>query len=386
MKYLTRSKLTLQHNQAGAMLLLISAVALLAVAMVTLFTVNAVVTDRRVGTNTYESTQAFNAAQAGLDYGIVYLDKNRSTVTDGQILTAKLPNGTAYSVQLQFQGGSKDLILLVSTGTASGSTATRVVKQVIKFYTEGAASTPIPVQTKDRVWMRNNAKVYNLEGAQTVDAGGQVTLNNNAKTLLASGVSSTASSLEADVDQNDASLKNKSNTQWQVDILSQTINSMEAAADMKIYIKDSNSNISSQVSGKSGVVIWVDSKKNRCGSGTYAYVKGNVQIGTPTKPVTLIVDGQLQIKNNVVIYGNVYTNGKVELKNNVKIHGMVFSNDYTYITNNAQVNGGVVSMKKLYMVNNAKIVYTPGNLQGSGGSSGSGSYGRVSGGWKDTSN
>ncbi len=67
-------KLNIKHRakQAGVVTLLISSAVLISATLMTLFASNSTKNEHQLTTNNYSTKQAFEAAEAGLEYGYVY--------------------------------------------------------------------------------------------------------------------------------------------------------------------------------------------------------------------------------------------------------------------------------------------------------------------------
>lgn len=366
------------HHQAGFATLAAALVTLAAATLITLFSAQAIVTEFRVAKNTYNTEQAFEAAQAGLDYGVVYIDKNKATITDGQVVTGTLDNGSTYSVQINFQGATNELIKLVSTGTSSDGTATRVVAQMSKFMSLVVNIPNTPLKVKGEVSLSGNATITNLENNTTINTGdSSVLINGNAETVLSSGVSSDASTTGPDIVQGNGTLSSMTEEEFQIDTLGTTIPNLLSQAS-PTYNNSGSTDYSATLSGMEGKVIGINQ------NGGTASVSGNVTIGSPTNPVVIVVDGNVSVSGNSIIYGAIISSGNVSVSGNSKIYGMVFSSGSSSITSttgNSEVHGAVISGNQYNTSGNADIYYNSNNLNKL--TQIVGNYGRLSGSWQD---
>ncbi len=404
-------------KQSGFAVLLISAVLLTAASMLSFLLSGSVVSQQRGVANDFRISQALSAAQAGVEYGTVYLDDNYDTITDGQTVSGTLSNGSTYAVTFTFQG-SKDLIKVVATGASSDNTATRVISQTVSYVTEvGAGGVMVnqPLASRGAVEMNTNSIITNESNDSTINSGGSVTIDGNAITVLAAGTSSSSSSIEADITQNDSAAANKTDVELQNEILGGLISSFTMTADVT-YNNSSDYDYSAEVNGVEGQNIQLNQ------SGSTATIKNNVTIGSASNPVTIYVDGNLELNTNVVIYGNihatgnivinsnvqvygnisgegdiqmnsndavhgnVFVTGEVELNSNSTVYGLLFSLSTNGITmnSNSVVEGGVVSGGPIVLNSNARITYDIDNVTSStAGSTTTGNYAKVPGSWND---
>ncbi len=404
-------------KQSGFAVLLISAVLMIAAAMLSFLLSGSVVSQQRNIGNDLRISQALSAAQAGVEYGTVYLDDNYDTITDGQTVSGTLSNGSTYAVTFTFQG-SKDLIKVVATGASSDNTATRVISQTVSYVTEevaGGVMTDVPLTTRGAVQMDSNSQIINESNDFTITSGGEVTLSLNATTETASGVSSSSGDIQTDIIQNDSATGSKTDTELQNDILGDLISNFTMTADIT-YDHSSDYDYSAEVDGIEGQNIQMNQ------NGTTATITGNINIGTASNPVTMYVDGDLTVSSNVIIYGNIHVTGNILMNSNVQIYGNISSegdlqmnsNDVVHgnvtitgevtlnsnatvygllfalspngitMNSNSAVYGAVVSGGPTELNSQAKIEYNAENVTSStGGTSTTGNYAKVPGSWND---
>lgn len=366
------------HHQAGFATLAAALVTLAAATLITLFSAQAIVTEFRVAKNTYNTEQAFEAAQAGLDYGVVYIDKNKATITNGQVVTGSLDNGSTYSVQINFVGPTNQLIKLVSTGMSSDGTATRVVAQMSKFMSVMVNIPNTPLKVKGQVDLSGNSIISNLEGSTTINTGDSaVSISGNGQTILSSGVSSNASTLGPDIVQGNGALSGMTEEEFQIDTLGTTINNLMSQAS-PTYNNSGSTDYSSTLSGVEGKVIGINQ------NGGTASISSNTTVGSPSNPVVIIVQGNISISGNSIIYGAIIANGNVSISGNSHVHGLVFAtgnSSITSTTGNSEVYGAVISGNQYNTSGNAHVYYNSNNLNKI--TQLVGSYGRLSGSWQD---
>jgi hypothetical protein len=193
------------RKQKGLATLAVSSILLFIVTGISLFTAKAMLTEQKIVTNTYRFEQASQAAQAGLDYGMIYLMENTSSVATNTELTGSLSNGATYSVILAHVG-SADLFQLTATGLSDDASASRVIKQQARNINASSVSMSVPVKATGAVTVDGNADIVNLQYDSTINCGGAVSLGGSASTVISSGVGSNSTTIGPDISCNDAGL------------------------------------------------------------------------------------------------------------------------------------------------------------------------------------
>lgn len=366
----------LKFSSKGYVVLTTSIVLLLVVTLIGLFTGQTLATEAKIQGNTYRALQAFNAAQAGLEYGINYAQTNASTITDGQVLTGTQANNSTYSVVLNFVGGNNNTLNVVSTGTSADGSATRVIKQLVKRAPISNTIPPTSVSSRGNVTLKNNAEVRNLTGTTTIVSGGIVDIKNNAQTVLSTGVSSTASSTQSDVVQNNSSLTAMSDTTLQSTYTGMALTSFQSMASNS-YTGSGFGDYTTQLSGQTGKVIYID----QGGSGTIQ-TGNNITIGSATSPVIIVVIGNVALGNGVTLYGNIYATGDINTNNNGNLNGLIFATGNLTVGQNSTVTGAVVAGgTTTFAANNIVINYSSTVLNAN--NQAGNLYGKINGSWQD---
>lgn len=370
------------------------------------------------------STEAFNAAQAGLDYGVPYLTSNYSSITDGSQVNFTNGDGSSTNINFAFVG-SKDLIRITATGTSSDGSS-RTLQQQVKYETDsGNASLSFALQSQGGVTMKNNAVISDLSGsAQSILSGGNVTLKNNAQTVLSTGVASVGpDNIGSDIVMNDLTFAATSDTDLFLNFLNAPFADFQDATVTMTFSPHSGNYTYSNLTNLNGVTIQVD-QSNGVGS-----TSNNAVLGTTNSPTVLvlllngtgsfkisnnavingkiitnngnivldnnvtlngdlIVDGDVTLNNNVTVNGDVIATGTLNMKNNATINGVGFALSDITLENEAEVNGAVLSGgSNVYIKNTATITYNPSNAEVTNPSqtATTGSYGKISGSWTDFS-
>lgn len=424
----------------GFATLLFTLVIMMSLVAFTFISANTVVNNQRSVVTYHEQQSAFNIAQAGLDYAIPYLNANYATISNGSSQQINIPGGGHATVSFAFVG-DKDTIRVTSVGYGPDNTNASSMQQLVKYQSASTVTQwPRAAEIRGNLMMRDSAQLIDLTGGlYTARVGGSNrTLVDSAKTILSSGVSSTASALKSDL-QADASFATKTNTELETQFLGQPIvkfKEISTQADLPnnagtpegTYIynysnttfapySSANSYTINQVNGEAQlkgttVIGSPSSPKNLVVnlSGTYTLPSGTVkpselQIRQTAKiygdliingnaiivdsgQVTgkIIVEGNLTLVDSSVINGTVIVKGNLTMLNSSQVNGAVFALGKVEVNQSASINGAaVVGGSELRLVTSGKLNYSSSLAQvtiSSSGSAGSG-YGRVAGSWTD---
>lgn len=380
----------------GFSTLLLTLVVLGAVTSIAFFNAHAVVNQQQTSSNEFYSQQAFNAAQAGLDFGVVYLDKNYDSITNGEIVTGTLNNSGTYSTQIIFKSG-RDLVELRSTGVSADGQVQRHTQELVKYTGSSTSIIPnIPIMAQGAINLANNTKVENLQSESTILAGGAVTITNVTAATVTKlhNPSSTMMGLGADVIAGDATTVALTQAAFETTTMGQTVADKAATAQDKLTPRNSDYVYDTNVAGTEGRTISITQT-----GGTAQIGQNNRQIviGSPEKPVTLIVNGKLNLGStspgsSVTVYGNILVvNGSISnnASSNVTINGLVYVQG-TLDNNleNVKINGALLASgnNKIKLKGSSLVKYDPDLLKKTlaaatgGGTTG---YGIVVGSWRD---
>lgn len=360
------------QKQNGVAALFVTLGILLLMTIITFFTARIVLDEQKLYKNTQDIAIVYNAAQAGFDFALGYLNENPNAVTDGQVLTGTLSNGAAYSALFTYSPNNQ-FIQIKSTGSLPGNNSTRVVTAIVKRY----SSPIIPMTTKNGVVMFNFAIIQNLIHNHTIHAGSNVLFSNSASTYIASGKSSYAGHIAADVMFRDSALTNKTIAELDQEYLGRQITEYQNIADIQ-YNYSGSANISAQIDGNNsaGKVIYVNM------NGAQAIINSNTIAANLASPTVIVVNGSVTLSNNAVINGDLYATGTISMSNSAIVNGLVYSNSIVSMRNFATINGALVSCELTSMVNNAQIIYNRTNLDATDKNRFV-VYGIVSGSWRD---
>ncbi|OOZ41336.1 hypothetical protein BOW53_04260 [Solemya pervernicosa gill symbiont] len=193
------------HNfpkqQRGAATLLISLALLISITLISVYTARTTIMEQKIAANDFRTKQAFEAADAGMEYAIAYIrgpggvDKDANGALDTNIVdsnsdgtyntnTLTLSTGATYTIALS---GSTGSVIVTSTGTSDDGTATRTITQTIGSVDPLPNEPHTPLTTRGGAFIGGSATVINPEGKATIWSGGNVDLgsNNSTATMVA---------------------------------------------------------------------------------------------------------------------------------------------------------------------------------------------------------
>lgn len=323
--------------------------------------------------NLHRSQQAFEAAEAGLDYGINYFKTNSETIlaspsggyiqpyTSTNTTNVILSNGSQFSITYTNPvANNYELILVSSAGSSDDSTATRTVSQLIQFGSLLLNPPSATVTSLGSVSMSGTSTVNNPSGTTTIQSGSTVTLSGSASTLNSGGTISTAGNIQSDITQNSPTLASQTSTDFFTSNFGLTTTQMKSKAAY-YYSNSVDTSYSSTLNGMTGTSIWIDQP-----AGT-ASLGGSTTIGSSTNPVLLIINGNAGFSGAVTIYGYVF----------------VLGNLTTSATGNLNIFGALSTTSVLSMSGATTITYSQTVLDNLQNNSNMRYYAKIPGSWKD---
>jgi hypothetical protein len=354
-------RLGTRKAQQGAVTLIITVIILVAMMLGIVALVVTSGMETRMVSNDQRSRQAMERAQAGIDYllaglGAATIDRAYLCATDtratrGFVIDFRLPAGkTCASIPFEiltkldsirswgYSDNYESVRVIESTidlttpwnfGTAAGTVtggggdAAVVTKMTVDF--QGTPETARCNMGGQTYLCTELAKPGNQSGliqGTLVKAGGSISTQGNVP-MGAGNLSS-----------NDATLAAMTNDQLFSDFFSSGMS--------KTAFKDSAYQFT-----QSGNKTDTDTVNSNAGNNQNIYVNGdltlnNGTLGSPEKPVAIFVDGDLTLKGNVIIWGEVYAK----------------SADFSVGTN--KIMGSLVSEGAVNMKGNAAVYYNPG--------------------------
>jgi Tfp pilus assembly protein PilX len=339
-----------------------------------LFAAQFSILQQKITANLYRNQQAFEAAQAGLEASIPYLEANYSTIVaaaSGGYLTpyvnsntqnVALANGSQYSFVFSNPTANNfQLITVTSTGTTADGTSTRVVTQRIKSY---SSSIPVPTVTlgsQDDVSVGNTAVISNTFTNSNIIAGGSVSFSSSGHTTTSSGTTSSTSGLGSDVTQNNSALSSLSSGTYFRNVFGVSSSSLRSIANYTYsFLVDHTYN--ANLNGLTGSIIWIDQF-----FGT-ATINSTTVIGSIAQPVILVVNGNLLISDSAVINGFIF---------------ILNPSNAVVIRSSAILNGAIATSGDLSFQGGAALNYNSAILYALPSVGGTTHYAKVPGSWRD---
>ncbi|MES2217505.1 MAG: PilX N-terminal domain-containing pilus assembly protein [Pseudomonadota bacterium] len=364
-----------RKNQLGATTLVIATMLLVTATLIVLFAGSYSLMQQKITANQYRNQQAYAAAEAGLEFGINYLQANTSAIT-GSPSGGHIPNYTSASttnvtlannakfsiVYTNPVASNYNLIQITSTGISDDGTATRVVQQQVQYGSVLFTPSQNSLTTKGSVVLSGNATLKNTQYNTNMVLANGVTMSGNVSTVTSTGTSSTPGHIGSDIQQNNATLAAMSVATLFSDYFGApyaTIQSQMA----HVYTSSGASNYSSILNGITGTTVWINQTSG------VATISGNTTIGSPTKPVLLIVNGPINISGNTNLYGFLFVVGTTAAT--------------TDISGNLNINGGMATGDNLNISGNTNITYNSSLLVGVQTSASTTYFAKVPGSWKD---
>ena len=359
-------KLLNKQKQKGAAVLVITAMLVILAVLLFVFAFSYVRMQQKTATNQYYNDQAFQAAEAGLEYGAAYLQTNASTVTgtasagviNDTLTTVTMTDGSTYSVNFTNPTvNDYTLLTIKSTGTNKDGTSTRVLQQQVY---EKSTNITYTAMTAGNVSFVGGSTMTNTTTNLNMAIGGTLTINNGASTYTSSGQSSSQGNIKSDIVQNDSAFSGLSESQFFQTLFGASEATVQATATASsTYYNNAvaGGDYSQKLSGMTGKVIYINQSTVSLGQG--------VTIGSSADPVTIIVEGDLTVANGVTIYGFVYASGPSAGFN---------------LAGGAKIFGGMASYGTMNISNGFQITFQNIPALQSGGA---GSYTKVPGSWKD---
>lgn len=362
-----------RQKTQGFSTLVFTLVILLSMAMLATVSSQAVITHQKALTSYHQSQSAFDAAQAGLDYAVPYLDANYESLADGASFAQTLTNGSSFSTSIQYLDG-KDVLRVTSVGYSSDGLDSKTISKIVQ-YAEPEITThwPYAVQSRSNLMIRDNGELSDLGGnIYTAKIGTTATIVDSGKTTLATGTASTSGSIATDVVQNDPDLATKTDEQFEDQFLGARIADLQAVSTevtMPVnagtltgtYIYDYNSATFAPYSSAESITFsQVDGE---------VQIKGTTVIGSPESPKNVVVNlsgnytlpsgtvksSEFQLRQDAQIYGDLVVNGNMTIVDTTKVHGTVVVDGNLTLVDGSEIDGSVIVKGDVLLLNNSRV-------------------------------
>ncbi len=435
------------RKQNGVAVLTITIIVLAIVTIITVFTARMILTDNKIYGNVQNNATALNAAQAGLDYALGYLNNNASIViataapgglnncsaatntvclasgvlkactpaapaqTTGP--TNALPNSANYTMKYScMTAGNKNILTISSYGTSPDGSSTRTAQEMVEGYggVSNAALFSVGAATLGSGSVVQNG-IAGGTATTTIIDGGTVSLAGTSKTTLNGVTSSVAGNIKSDIQQSNSTMAGFTPVTLQTTYLGKLITAYASSANITLTCALGSTTLDVKSNGSCGASP-AGTVSGPIGSGKVIYVNmtagGTLTLGkkfTLGAGSTLVVHNAAGVDdkapngvgNDTTISGALISDSPIQFSgSNQTVNGLVFTTSTlatatgngTTIINGAAVVGSTTNTTAIN-AGAISIVYTPANLvnypviTGSGSSGGVLTYGLVSGSWKD---
>jgi Tfp pilus assembly protein PilX len=359
-----------RKNKKGATTLILAVILMVSATIITLYAASYGLKGQAISANTARSLSAFEAAEAGLEYGINYLNQNSALIlaspsaghiqpyTSVKTTNVVLANQSKFSIVYSNPiANNYTLILITSTGLNDDGTATKTVSQLVQHGSLLFITPPNPLINIANVQLRSGAIVQNTQSNITIQSGGSTTLTSSAKTVLSTGTSSNASFIGSDIQQNLAPLAATSSTNLVASYFGLTPSAAKTKAN---YVFSNLGNYNTALNGLTGTTIWIDQTSG------YANIYSNTQVGTVAAPVLLFMNGNLVLQNQAMVVGMI----------------VLLGNSTSVIADQAQVIGSIISINNVILTDNSFVNFNNNVLNALQNVTNT-YYAKVPGSWKD---
>lgn len=360
-------------RQSGAATLILSVVLLTVSSLIIIYAANYGQMLDRMVSNINRQKQAYEAAQAGLEFGINYLNRYSSTIvnnasggyiptySDSNTTNIAFNNNSRFTVSYTNPTAYNYTIIKVnSVGTSDDGTATRTISQLVKFGSTLFAQPPLGLVSKGNVTLNNNSQITNQHAYNTIQSGSTVTLGGSATTVNNSGTSSSAGNIQPDITQNMSSLSGTSNNDLFLSYFGVPQNFISSKSTY-YFTNSSNTNYGSSLNNIENATMWIDQ------TGGSAILNGIFVAGSSSNPILLVINGNTSLSGLSIIYGFVYVIGNLSVNSSAN----------TYII------GGLVTTGNISGTGNLYLYYSPNVLSNLQNQSSTRYYAKIPGSWRD---
>lgn len=332
-------------RQRGVAVLMITVVLLLVMLVIVMYSTRSTVIELQLTNNALRSKQAATAADAALDFALAHYfqfggDQNNDNVPDTLTIPSTLaPINTTASVAyctptstLQNCTPASDLssMRIIASGRSADGTAIHYATTLVSSQSAFGVNprAPFIARGASSATLNGNLTVVNNISRLTIWTGTDIgSMSGSFQTRInIDGVNNQISSEKTgnkffvgpDIVYNDHNLKNASTDDFFLGVTGTDRNKMINGADIKL---SGTQTLGTDPSGDNwgGKIIYVDR----------ATFDPNSNLGTPTKPVILIVNGNFELNGPNTVHGVVFANNLTKANGNAKILGSLIVNDVT---------------------------------------------------------
>ncbi len=380
--------LSLPGKQRGVASLIISLVILTTLTFVTLYTSKTILTEQKITNNDFRARVAFEAAEAGLAAAITNLsedpDLNTNGILDGSTATEFLfdhdgdgdreggtdsntitigdtiANVTTTDLST---GGDMTQIEITSTGFSDDKSATKTVTRVITVLKPLPNTPANPVTSRGTILMQGSSTVHNQEGHTTIWTGGDADWGNSSAHSYIADVSDASYPVCMETSLTCPEIETSNKTLVGPDIIEYDTNLGNMSAeelfknyfgynytqyrDKLVTVETTPANVGNNVGAASPgadlathEVIWVEGNATIAGKTIGCAVSVTAQQNCPAadrKPSILIVNGDLELGANAVVFGLVFVTGTLTTSGGPDVVGALVSAGAVDVTGSIDV-------------------------------------------------
>lgn len=340
----------LPHRQRGAIALFMTVIILLAVTLTVIFTARTASMEQRMSANEVRAKQAANAAQAGLERAVAYVQGGGTDVTqlfsanfatDGMTYRARLwdPDPDAAPPQCPENPAamgtnnpdSTRSTLIYSCGWSDDLSARKVVTMLVQAGPSVGYPPTNPLISKGSVDTNGRARVFNLFNNLTIWTGGVLDVTGNPGNTFVRNpdfprpdISDPLPNEPANCGVHTAYVCTTDANVTGPDMIHSDLSLSSLTSDeffenfMGLSKADYRNTVATvkqpndDLSNVGGQVIWIDGNPS---------VSIGGQIGTRTNPVILVINGDANTSGNTVLYGIFYVTGDLTVTGTPKFYG-----------------------------------------------------------------
>lgn len=359
----------------GGATFMITIILLVVCTLVVIFAANFGIMLNKISGNQERNSQAYEAAEAGMEFAINYLQMNLATITGspaggfinyttGALTNVALANGSSFSVTYTNPTASNyNIIQITSTGVSNDASSTRVIRQQVGRGSMLTNPMDVSLVVKGSVTMSGNAEVINTTNNQNIQSSSTVSFSGNGQTTVSTGVGSNSSSTGPDVVQNSGTLAAMSQNQFMSSYFGTSDSTTIQNQMANVYTNSASTNYSSTLNGMTGATIWINQD-----GGTTASLTGNTTVGSAANPVLLIVNGSFSMSGNVTVYGFIFVIG---------------TSGIVTLSGNNRIFGGLATTDNLTMSGNSTLTYDPSIITNLKNNTSISYWAKIPGTWRD---
>lgn len=335
--------------QRGVVTLVISLVILLLSTFVVFNVSKAIMLEQKISNNDSRAKQAFEAAEAGMNVAMHYLDSNPDVNADG-ILDINVfdPDADGFGTSNSMTIGNAAVTVTITgtlmapaitaVGLSDDRSATRTIRQAMTTIDPLPGRPANPLTTRGSVTINGSANVVNQEGFSTIWSGEDIQLGSSSGSstkvpniahngypacmdipLTCQTVSTSLNQgVGVDVIENDSSLGDLTADEFFMNFFGMT---PEAYRATMVTIDTTNPSDADLAVGE---VIWVQGNAtlgNITVGCTQSVTGGNKCPDNKTKPSIIIVNGDVSFTGTPQFYGILFVRGNASMSGNTTVYG-----------------------------------------------------------------